>query len=243
MRGAAAALVRPLDAVSGRTAAIQHGLPTLGVPTLPELTSRGPNSLGVQRTAHLKAATLDRWQLSSWWGVDVSDVARTLVDLGRVDGREAIMAVDAALRERTVAVADLERALDLAWRWPGTRRAREVLDLADPRAESPLESLVRLALHDSGFPPPELQVWIGRDRVDLYWPEHGVVVEADGRVKYTADDRWDEKKREQRLRRSVRLVERVTWSDVLHDWPRTSQQLWVSLGLPPPMPACQSKWS
>ncbi|WP_375483207.1 hypothetical protein [uncultured Jatrophihabitans sp.] len=239
VQGTAAALVRPDDAVSGRTAAILHGLPTLMVPRLPELTSRAPDSIGVRRTVHLKAATLDSWQMSRWWGVEVSDVARTLVDLGREDGRDALMAADAALREGVVTVSELERALQLARGWPGTRRAREVLDLVDPRAESPLESLVRLALHDDGFPPPELQVWLGGDRVDLCWPDHGVVLEADGREKYTADERWAEKKREQRLRRrtEVRTVERVTWSDVTRGWAQTSEQLWASLGLAPPPPA------
>ena len=38
--GAAAAVRRPADAVSGRTAAIMLGLPTMGVPLLPELNAR-----------------------------------------------------------------------------------------------------------------------------------------------------------------------------------------------------------
>ncbi len=46
----------------------------------------------------------------------------------------------------------LDDALAAARGWPGVRRARSVLALASPLAESPLESLVRLRLHDAGFP-------------------------------------------------------------------------------------------
>ena len=46
------------------------------------------------------------------------------------------------------------------------------MGLADGRAESPLESLGRLALLEAGLPRPELQV-------DLYGP-HGFVARVDG---------------------------------------------------------------
>ena len=38
---------------------------------------------------------------------------------------------------------------------PGVRRARELLSLLDPRAESPMESYLRLLLIDAGLPRPE----------------------------------------------------------------------------------------
>lgn len=160
-----------------------------------------------------------------WYGASVTTVARTLVDLARHDRRDAIMAGDAALRERLVTPTALDTALADAGGWPWVRQARAILALATPLAESPLESITRVALHDDGFPPPQLQVWIGDDRVDLYWPNHGLVLEADGRGKYTGEELWREKKREQRLRARVRRIERVTWSDVVRDWPETSARL------------------
>lgn len=52
---------------------------------------------------------------------------------------------------------------------------RELLAVADGRAESPMESEARLVMIDRGLPPPELQHPIhGRDgelwRVDFAWP-------------------------------------------------------------------------
>jgi very-short-patch-repair endonuclease len=83
------------------------------------------------------------------------------------------------------------------------------------------------ALHDDLFPEPELQWWIGGDRVDFYWPKYDVVLEADGRAKYRDDDeRWREKLREQRLRNHVRVFERVVWSDVMSTWRLTRTRLW-----------------
>ncbi|MGH8860210.1 MAG: endonuclease domain-containing protein, partial [Jatrophihabitantaceae bacterium] len=113
-----------------------------------------------------------------------------------------------------------------------TRQARDVLALATPFAESPLESLVRLALHDAGFPRPVLQAQIADYRVDFLWPEQRLILEADRREKYTGDELWREKRREQRLRRLGYRIARVTWSDVRHNWPQTCRSLAVDLGIP-----------
>ena len=44
---------------------------------------------------------------------------------------------------------------------PGSALARRRLALADPLAESPLESLGRLRFAQQGLPPPRLQVVVG----------------------------------------------------------------------------------
>lgn len=106
--------------------------------------------------------------------------------------------------------------------------ARAVLALADRRGESPLESLVRLALHDDGFPVPRLQVRIGGYRVDFLWPEQRLVLEAAGRVTYAGQAMWREKQRERALHRLGYRVIRVFWSD-LRDWPALRSELWAEL--------------
>jgi very-short-patch-repair endonuclease len=227
---AAAALRRTAHVVSARSAAVLHGLPTRAVPDRPELTAAQPVRLGRRTGAHVHGATLSSSDVEHWFGVPVTCVSRTLVDLARHDRRDAIMAADAALRERLVRRSDIDRALTHAYGWPGVRQARAVLALTDPRAESPLESLLRLALHDDRFPPPDLQVRLGRDRVDMYWPRHRLVVEADGRAKYTDDQLWQEKKREQRLRARGEQVERVIWTDLGAGWRATRARLWTRLG-------------
>ncbi|HEX2857756.1 MAG TPA: hypothetical protein VHO26_09815 [Propionibacteriaceae bacterium] len=72
----------------------------------------------------------------------------------------------------------------------GARRAQTALGLASGLAESPAESLSRLAFHDHGIPQPVLQYSVidqfGRvvAITDFAWPDFGVVGEVDGRVKY-----------------------------------------------------------
>jgi very-short-patch-repair endonuclease len=229
-----AVLLRPGQVASGRSAATLHGLPVFRLPDRPQVTARQEQTLGRRTRTHVYSAELTVLDITDWYGMDVTTPGRTLIDLGRHDRRDAIMAADAALRERLVTREDINDALASAVGWPYSRRAAAVLALADPRAESPLESLVRLALHDDGFPPPEPQYAIGPYRVDFYWPQHGMVLEADGRVKYdpssqgSDDQAWRDKRREIALVRSgVRTVERVVWADVQTTaaWRRTSAYL------------------
>ena len=105
-----------------------------------------------------------------------------------------------------------------------------MLELANALIESPLESLTHLALHDSGFPPPNPQTWLTgfdgkRYRVDFYWPQYRLVLEADGRGKYHHEQLWDEKKRELALTRAGYAIVRVRWADLGHGWPRVAQWL------------------
>ncbi|MDT4915955.1 MAG: hypothetical protein QOH89_655 [Pseudonocardiales bacterium] len=230
---AAAARRRADHVISGRSAGTIHGLPTFRVPKRPELTAVDQHNLGRRRgAAHVWGATLEPHHWTRWYGCPVTTVARTLVDLGRHDRWDAIMAADAALRERLVDGRRIAAALADAAGWPGVRQARAVLALASPKAESALESLTRLRLHDDGFPPPEPQVWIGQDRVDLLFAEQRLVLEADGLEKYVGSVLRREKRREVRLRRRGYRVERVTWDDVVNRWPETSTWLRGLLRLP-----------
>jgi very-short-patch-repair endonuclease len=51
-----------------------------------------------------------------------------------------------------------------------------------------------VAFDEGGLPPPELQVWVGREdrpiaRVDFLWRQHATIAEADGALKYADPDR------------------------------------------------------
>lgn len=225
IEAAATTLIRPGHLASGASAAVMHGLPTMAVPLFPELTGCTDDWRGRRATNHLRHAGISAEDRALWFGAPVMTIARTIVDLARHDSRSAIMAADAALREHCVTRDDLRAALSRARGWPGIRRARDVVALADGDAESPLESVVRLALHDDGFPAPQLQRVVAGYRVDFIWPEVRVILEADGRGKYDGDALWQEKKRELALRRAGYEVERVIWSDVMREWPATSRRL------------------
>jgi hypothetical protein len=105
---------------------------------------------------------------------------------------------------------DLDDVVRCMSQWPGVARARWIADHADASAESPIETLGRLAAIAGGLPIPVSNAWVGSNgperRVDGLWPWHHAAHEADGAVKY--NNRPDahsivtrEKDREWRLRR------------------------------------------
>jgi hypothetical protein len=119
-------------------------------------------------------------------GQPVTTPARTWRDLAGVLGPPALLAVtDQLVREP----AGRRLLLEQVARHPrgrGCARARVVLPLADPRAESPMESVVRWLFHAGGLPAPELQ-YVVRDaagvflaRADFAWLQQRVLVEFDG---------------------------------------------------------------
>src|SRR3712207_9534086 len=100
-------------------------------------------------------------------------------------------------------------------------RSREVLPVADPRAQSPMESVLRWLLHRAGIPAPELQYGV-RDaagsllgRADLAWPDRRVLVEFDGDVHRERDVFVNDLRRQNRLVAAGWTVLRFTSADVL----------------------------
>ena len=153
-------------------------------------------------------------------GRPVTSAARTVSDLARSRPfAHAVVAADAALYQRLCTLSDVHAVVADCPVWPGIARTKRVLDFVDQRAESPGESLSRVAIAAAGLPAPDLQVELllgGRHfRVDFMWPALRLVGEFDGRVKYrSADDVWNEKLREDLVRRHDYRVARWTWADV-----------------------------
>jgi very-short-patch-repair endonuclease len=210
-----------LAVASGASAAALHGIDMFGQPPrLPILTRPVELSLKgrVSSTTRARAARLPEPQLTTLLGWPVTTIARTVVDIGRrQDERCVVVAGDSALRIG-LPPEELEDVLAACARAPGIRRARETLAFCDGRAESPLESLARLAMERGGLPAPELQFAIGPFRVDFCWPLARLVLEVDGRLKYQiADDLFSEKRREDWLRGQGYLVVRATWADVVYE--------------------------
>ncbi len=114
--------------------------------------------------------------------------AWTAIEVARSLRRpRALATLDAALRSGTCTRGELQRA---ALRQAGRRgivAGGGLLPLADPRADSEMESESRLMMIDGGLPLPVLQYPIvDRDhrtwRVDFAWPEQRLAVEYDGVV-------------------------------------------------------------
>ncbi|MEP7020976.1 MAG: type IV toxin-antitoxin system AbiEi family antitoxin domain-containing protein [Pseudonocardiales bacterium] len=219
--GVAAARACAGSVVSHRSAALLHRLPVLNHPRRPELTV-APMQTGDVAGALLHRATLRHIDVSEVDGALVTSVSRTLVDIGRsASAGCAVVAIDAALHRGAVDLGAIENVLCACWNWPGIRRAVRAVDRADASAESPLESISRLVIGWLGLPAPRLQAQLHDElgmfvgRADFYWPEYGVVGEADGLAKY--DSRavlLDEKRRQESLEALGLVVIRWDWSDV-----------------------------
>ncbi|WP_231644055.1 hypothetical protein [Mycolicibacterium baixiangningiae] len=115
----------------------------------------------------------------------VTTPAWTAVELARTVRRpRALGVLDAVLHARRTTPAELVAAIDEQKGRRGIVKVRELVEYADPRSESPLESEARLVFIDGGLPRPELQyevldrcgqLW----RADFAWPEAMVVAEYD----------------------------------------------------------------
>jgi hypothetical protein len=196
--------------VSHAAAAIAHGLPAVCSLERPCLTVQRGTGMRNLADVHLHRALLQPGDIRRWGTAEITAPARTVLDVAREHGAGAgIAAADNALRRGLVTARDLQRALEQCARWPGRAAARTVVRLADPRAESPLESISRLRIVEHDLPMPALQASLGDPhgrfirRVDLYWPEFGVAGEADGNEKYDNDrtahraEKWQQEQLEE----------------------------------------------
>jgi len=153
-------------------------------------------------------------------GHQTTSAVRTLADLGRrLPLVEAVAALDMALHERLVKSVDLRSWVCAHRRYPGIRRLRRAVELAEPATESVMETRLRLLLVMARLPRPQAQVSLYDDagnflgRPDFYYPLHGLALEYDGaqhRENLTGDNR-----RQNRLVDAGYRLLRFTAADVL----------------------------
>jgi hypothetical protein len=179
-------VVLPPDAVlAGQAAAFAQGAASPGAAELIEVISprRLRHRPGMRlRTDALLAGEVIRTPLGP-----ATSPARTAFDFARRPPLlEAIARVDAVLHVSGTALSQVAAVLQHHPGSRGVQQARRVLALADPRSESPRETLLRVRLTQAGLPPPVPQ-FVVRDgdgrfvaRLDLAWPQVKVGVEYDG---------------------------------------------------------------
>jgi hypothetical protein len=187
LRLRAAAQRLPSDhAFSGRTAAWLFGL---DMPPCDPIEATVPRHSYVRRRAgiQLSRASLTDAEVLIHCGFRVTAGVRTVRDLGsRRDTIESVVAIDMALRAGLVEFAEVARWVESNSGAKGVKRFRRALSLANPLAESPMETRLRLALIAAGLPSPSAQVAVyDRDgdflaRADLYYPDVRLVIEYDG---------------------------------------------------------------
>lgn len=182
--------LRGLDLAAGTTvaaclgtAAAAYGFDTEEVTALHVLN---PGSRHLRSTDGLIVHRRAGAPLTLVEGRPATAPAWTAIEVARGLRRpRALATLDAALRSGTCRGDDLFRAAKQQSGRRGIVAVRELLPLAAPEAESPMESEARLVMIDGGLPTPVLQYEItdvGRRiwRVDFAWPEHRVAAEYDG---------------------------------------------------------------
>ena len=117
--------------------------------------------------------------------VPLSSALRTAWDVATLESLPtAVAALDAMVRAGSVRVADLVSMSEHGGGRYGVTRFRRAVPLVDPRAESPAESWVRVALVLAGLAPePQFEIWDGDRliaRVDFAWPEQRIALEYEG---------------------------------------------------------------
>lgn len=172
---------------------------------------------------HLHIAALPPAHVTVRGGIRLTSVARTVVDLARTSSfRSGVVVADSALRGKQTSQGELQSVITDCARWPGIGQAKLVVEFADGRAESALESISRVAFRDLGLPAPELQAWVGGEedgvigRADFLWRRYRTIGEADGAVKYKDTARAiSQLRRDARLRAAGFEVVHFTWDEIV----------------------------
>src|SRR5699024_1381621 len=90
IRAAAVALLRPDTVISHECAALTRGLDVLQVPPVATLTTASRAHAAARSGAVVRSTSIDDDDVSRWFGVRVTSVARTVVDLARQSARDGI---------------------------------------------------------------------------------------------------------------------------------------------------------
>lgn len=194
---------------------------------------------------HLADLRLDHVQGVN--GMRLTSDVRTVLDVSREFGyRSGLVTADGALHAGT-SRTDLLAAAATLHSTPHGPVMRAVVEDADGRAQTPIETLARILLFNMGITDLELQVRIsfphgGWAEVDILSKSLRHVFETDGRLKYqpqldrygrpvSADEVvWMEKKREDKVRGQALGVSRIFWADTLEgNFNAASARLWSEI--------------
>jgi len=167
-------------------------------------------------------------------GIKVTSATRTALDCMTVmDTEHGLTVVNDLLHRKLTSPEALRDGAEFMTKWPGSQRMGLVLQLADGRCGGSIgEGRTLYLIFRQGLPKPEPQHPIPDETgrivayVDFAWPDLGVFLEFDGKVKYQellkegespTDVVLREKKREELICRLTgwRCI-RITWADLYY---------------------------
>jgi hypothetical protein len=205
-------------AFSGHTALWLHGLDV--APCNPiEVTIPEPFGGSRLAGATVRRTALNDEEIVLRRGLPTTSALRTVVDLGgRNPLTEGVVAADQGLYAGLVKIAELRAYTAEHPGAKGIARLRRVVELADPKAESAMETRLRMLLVLAGLPRPEVQGSIhdehGRPlgRPDLLYRVQRLAIEYDGGNH--RDRLVDDNRRQNRLIGAGFRILRFTAADV-----------------------------
>jgi very-short-patch-repair endonuclease len=199
--------------LSGRAAGHHWGLLNGSAPP-PEVITPTERRVNGVRTRRVRR--IDPEDATTWRGIPVMSVPRTLVDLAAVlDVDELARAChEAGVRYRTTPV-QVEAVLTRLPNSPGAGKLRRILRGDVRVALSKLEARFLNLLREAGLPLPRTNRPVGRRRVDCHWPERHLTVELDGYRYHSSRHAWEQdRRREREARARGDEFRRYTYGDV-----------------------------
>jgi very-short-patch-repair endonuclease len=231
----AAALLLPTGAaIAGRSAAYMHFADVLPLGQSP-VDVAVPRSVSLRPRSGLRVrrAKLPPTDIEQAAGTPVTTRLRTAFDLAREPNLvDAVIGVDALLNTGYLGLPALVQYAEERRGWSGSQRARRVLRLAVPGAESPMETRLRLILVLAGLPSPatQFEVPAANARLDLAYPQAKLAIEYDGDHHRERRQFQRDVARLNRLRLLGWTVLRFTADDVLRHPERVIAQVRAALG-------------
>jgi len=156
-------------------------------------------------------------------GLRITSPARTYADVAyQLKVPELVAFGDAMMRRYGTSQRELLATIRRRKRYPGRLKARQCVDLLDPRAESPRESELRVMLAQGGLPAPSINPDIldeqGRflARGDLAYEEFKVLAEYDGAYHAEMSQRAHDAARRATLREHGWIVVEIVGEDMKH---------------------------
>jgi very-short-patch-repair endonuclease len=232
--------VGPDTYLTGWSAAALRAIPTVDdPPALPTALRHGNAHRGTDHSPYgrVRTGSLPEIHRSSVTGIRTVSLPFTVVEVARRStAMSALVAVDFALN-RGVRRELLESIIHDLRSYPGVQRAVWATAHGDPRAESALETLGRLAFIERGLEAPISNAWVddGRRayRADHLAPDAGVVLEGDGASKY--NNRADAHKiiasrdeRDRWFRRQGYAIDHYTFAVARFDRQQIVERYWVA---------------
>jgi hypothetical protein len=202
--------------LAGRSAAHLWGL-LKGSPPPPEVLASSERR--IPGVAVHRARRTDLADTTTWRGVPVTTVPRTLVDLASCLPESALARAchEAEVLHRTTPT-QVEAVLALRPTTPGAGALHRIMRGDVPVTLSKLEARFLDRLRQAHLPLPETNRPAGRHRVDCRWPDRALTVELDGYRYHSSRHAWEQdRRREREARARGDEFRRYTYGDVFGD--------------------------